>query len=184
MYDSIPDSSLYKCATCRTKLKVWPKNKVARTRCTICFDEVINDGTNLHVCFTCSGRGRNDENHLCNSHSLSQEQNLTLVDWENDDNIFVIANHDDNDEDAQIMNQTRDQVLNDENDMADNAPPGYEEAIKYPTVSTWNDYRRNKTNQLIRQYSRLASSGSSAVQDPEAQYMVSYPSQLSANQDI
>jgi len=183
MYDNIPDSSLYKCATCRTKLKVWPRN-VARSRCTKCYEEIINDGTNLHVCFTCAGRGRYDENHLCNAHSLSEEPDLTLVDWENDDNTFVIINHDDEEDDVEAMSRMRDQVSNDENDMTDTAPPGYEEAVKYPTVSTWNDYRINKTNQLIRQYSRLASSGSSAIQDPEAQHMVPYPRQLSTNQNI
>lgn len=109
---------------------------------------------------------------------------MTLVDWENDDNTFVIINHDDEEDDVETMSRMRDQVSNDENDMTDTAPPGYEEAVKYPTVSTWNDYRINKTNQLIRHYSRLASSGSSAIQDPEAQHMVPYPRRLSTNQNI
>ena len=53
-------------------------------------------------------------------------------------------------------------------------PPGYEEADSFPTVSAWDDYRINKTGNLIRQYSirlvRMVSSGSaSAAEDPEAQ---------------
>ena len=53
-------------------------------------------------------------------------------------------------------------------------PPGYEEADSFPTVSSWDDYRINKTGQLIKQYSRsmirMVSYGSdSATEDLEAQ---------------
>ena len=53
-------------------------------------------------------------------------------------------------------------------------PPGYEEADSFPTVSAWDDYRIDKTGNLIRQYSirlvRMVSSGSaSAAEDPEAE---------------
>ena len=57
-------------------------------------------------------------------------------------------------------------------------PPGYEEADSFPTVSTWDDYRINKTGQLIKQCSRsliqMVSYGStSAAEDLEAQNSVS-----------
>ena len=57
-------------------------------------------------------------------------------------------------------------------------PPGYEEADSFPTVSAWDDYRINKTGQLIKQYSRslirMVSYGStSAAEDLEAQNSVS-----------
>ena len=68
-------------------------------------------------------------------------------------------------------------------------PPGYEEAVGYPTVSPWEDSKKNKTNQLIRQYStglkRMISSPSfDDSEDQESQRMMSYPRQPPSNPDI
>jgi len=185
-YDAFPPSSLYKCSTCQKRLKVWPSSKLDESRCGFCDEEIINDDTNMHVCFPCAGKGPMNQNHLCNRHSLSQGRALTLVNWKDKDsgNFFKPVDEDDGLGDA--GGGTADTV----NEGTINIdPPGYEEATKFPTVSNWDDYRGNKTSKIIRQYSSgfkrmVSSSGSDAAEDLEAHNMLSYPRQPPTNPDI
>ena len=76
-YDSIPDSSLYKCKNCHKDLKVWPVDKLEGTKCTKCDVDVTNDGTNIHVCFTCGGeRHKTDRNHSKEAKSQATAKSL------------------------------------------------------------------------------------------------------------
>ena len=68
-------------------------------------------------------------------------------------------------------------------------PPGYEEALEYPTVSSWDENQKNKPQQLITQYSlrlnpMVSSSESESQEVPETQNMLSYPRQPSTNPDM
>ena len=145
------------------------------------------NGTNLHVCFRCAGRGRYDTMHLCNNH-MESLTSLTMVIWEEFENVNEISFV--NEEDSSVTHNDTSQVSEQLAEIRENEdetidqydydidPPGYEEADSFPTVSSWDDYRINKTGQLIKQYSRslirMVSYGStSAAEDLEAQNSVS-----------
>ena len=124
--------------------------------------------------------------HLCNDH-MESLTSLTLVFWEefntendisfvNEENSSAAQNDDLNT--SQVSEQYEETHENEDETIAqyyyDIDPPGYEEADSFPTVSAWDDYRINKTGQLIKQYSRslirMVSYGSaSAAEDLEAQ---------------
>ena len=128
--------------------------------------------------------------HLCNDH-MESLTSLTLVFWEefNTENDISFVNEEDssaaqNDElnTSQVSEQYEETHGNEDETIDqyyyDIDPPGYEEADSFPTVSAWDDYRINKTGQLIKQYSRslirMVSYGStSAEEDLEAQNSVS-----------
>ena len=124
--------------------------------------------------------------HLCNDH-MESLTSLTLVFWEefNTENDISFVNEEDssavqNDDlnTSQVSEQYEETHGNEDETIDqyyyDIDPPGYEEADSFPTVSAWDDYRINKTGQLIKQYSRslirMVSYGSaSAAEDQEAQ---------------
>ena len=131
--------------------------------------------------------------HLCNDH-MESLTSLTLVFWEefNTENDISFVNEEDssvaqNDDlnTSQVSEQYEETHENEDETIDqyyydidqyyyDIDPPGYEEADSFPTVSAWDDYRINKTGQLIKQYSRslirMVSYGSdSATEDLEAQ---------------
>jgi len=124
--------------------------------------------------------------HLCIYH-MESSTSLTLVMWEQFENKNGISFVNEEDSvDAQNDDMNTNQVSVQLADIRENEdetidqydydidPPEYEEADNFPTVSAWDDYRINKTGQLIKQYSRslirMVSYGStSAAEDLEAQ---------------
>jgi len=184
-YNAIPSSSLYTCSTCQKPLKLWPSSRLEETRCTYCEVQIINDDTNLHVCFPCAGKGPYNQNHLCNRHGLTQG-GLTRVNWPDKENFFQPE-----DEGPAVSGEENNhqENRNEEKSEVGIDPPGYEEATRYPTVSPWDDHTKNKTSQMIRQYStglkRMISSPSyDDSEDQEAQRMMAYPRQPPTNPHI
>ena len=128
--------------------------------------------------------------HLCNNH-MESLTSLTMVIWEKFENVNEISFV--NEEDSSVaqnddlntrqVSEQLAEIRENEDETIDQYdydidPPGYEEADSFPTVSSWDDYRINKTGQLIKQYSRslirMVSYGStSAAEDLEAQNSVS-----------
>ena len=124
--------------------------------------------------------------HLCNDH-MESLTSLTLVFWEefNTENDISFVNEEDSsaaqndDLNTSQVSEHHEETHGNEDETIDQYyydidPPGYEEADSFPTVSAWDDYRINKTGQLIKQYSRslirMVSYGSaSATEDLEAQ---------------
>ena len=83
--DAIPSSPLYKCKKCQKQLKLWPVEKLSKTKCFKCDGEKYdNDGTNVHVCFTCEDW--NMDLHLCSKHHRGQE--VIEVDFEEKSSIY------------------------------------------------------------------------------------------------
>jgi len=124
--------------------------------------------------------------HLCNNH-MESSTSTTFVSWGEHGNQMsfmseerlrsLVAQYEGfntrqmSDQCIEI-HENEDETIDQCDDDMD--PPGYEEADSFPTVSAWDDYRINKTGNLIRQYSirlvQMVSSGSaSATEDPEAQ---------------
>jgi len=85
-FDSIPPSTLYKCKTCVKPLKVWPVEKLLKGECRACDEEYENDGTNVHVCFTCQ-RTTYTKYHLCNNHHGLQPGEMRQVNFEDKDSL-------------------------------------------------------------------------------------------------
>jgi hypothetical protein len=62
-YKSIPDSPMYSCSECNSPLKLWPVEKIEKSQCLKCRNfEIINSGSNLHMCFVC-------DSVLCDRHN-------------------------------------------------------------------------------------------------------------------
>ena len=160
LYNNIPDSELYKCNKCLMNLKVWPKEKLESAQCTYCEKKVTNDGTNVHVCFSCGGDHLLLDKyycHLCSDHG--QVGNMVEVTWEPDE--FFLATADSTSASA----PPNPEVPPPEFDPTDIAPPTYEEAITLPNVtySKWKDNFVRKPQQFIRQYSSRTTDEESMV---------------------
>ena len=108
------------------------------------------------------------------------------VNWADKENFFQPEDNDPGPSGQQNNHQYSE--TQDKNEIGI-APPGYEEAMRYPTVLPWDDPKKNKTTQLIRQYSsglkRMISSPSyDGSEDQESQRMMPYPRQPLSNPDM
>ena len=85
-FDAIPSSPLYKCKKCQKQLKLWPVEKLSKSKCFKCgpYPKYVNDGTNVHVCFFCNNW--NMDHHLCSKHHRGQE--VIEVDFEEKSSIY------------------------------------------------------------------------------------------------
>ena len=63
-YQTIPDSSLYSCTTCKAPLKLWPPDKLSKAKCSKCEEELDSQ---VHLCFTCP-KTMSDRHYLCGKH--------------------------------------------------------------------------------------------------------------------
>ena len=53
-YQRITDSTNYFCKKCDdAPLRIWPPEKLAKTKCSKCRERIINFEGNLHLCFIC-----------------------------------------------------------------------------------------------------------------------------------
>ena len=91
--DSYPDSSLYQCKTCEKPLKLWPIERLKKSDCIKCRDDIDNDGHNLHICFPCQ-RDQVQVHHLCSFHNIDTNGLLT-VDFSDTDSIPSKIKHKD-----------------------------------------------------------------------------------------
>ena len=76
-YQRIPDSSNYFCKKCDdTPLKIWPPEKLAKSKCSKCCERITNSGDNLHLCFICNKA-------LCGRHFHPTDPSAAIiVDWD------------------------------------------------------------------------------------------------------
>lgn len=76
-YQRIPDSTNYFCKKCDdAPLKIWPPEKLAKTKCSKCRERIINFEGNLHLCFIC-------DKALCPRHlHPSDPSAAVIVDWD------------------------------------------------------------------------------------------------------
>jgi len=126
-YSSIPYSDFYSCKKCNSRLKLWPMNKLSRSRCSKCKTKIENDGTNLHVCFTCP-KDISEKNHLCSGHH-AQGQGLVLVDFDDLENFGVEAQQYNLFSNVHTIPETK------EGSIEYPPPPPYE----YSTNKSWNE---------------------------------------------
>jgi len=83
VYDYIPDSEMYSCADCNSPLKLWPVEKIEKSPCIKCRNfEIINSGSNLHMCFVCDGV-------LCDRHNAYYPSRL-VVDFRKMDSLVTV----------------------------------------------------------------------------------------------
>ena len=144
-YNNIPDSTLYKCNKCLKNLKVWPADKLQNIQCTYCKKIVINNGTNVHVCFRCAGSFILQDPfkfHICSDHQ--QTRHVVEITWEPESVDFglSVTNNHSNTDPPDI-------------DTEDIALPTYEEAMEFPNVSlsTSSEDSRRHSQQLRSDYS-------------------------------
>ena len=71
---TMPNSTLYSC-------KSWPADCLAVSQCDKCEEKIVNNGRNLHVCFTCPKTHVSHRQHLCNDHGDVHLQRVVLVDF-------------------------------------------------------------------------------------------------------
>ena len=76
-YERIADSTNYFCKKCDdAPLKIWPAEKLAKTKCSKCSAKIINSGSNLHLCFIC-------DKALCARHVHPADPSAAvIVDWD------------------------------------------------------------------------------------------------------
>ena len=78
----MPNSPLYSCKSCNNKpLKLWPADCLAESQCMKCEEKIVNNGRNLHVCFTCPETHVSHRQHLCGEHGDVHLQRVVLVDF-------------------------------------------------------------------------------------------------------
>jgi len=148
-FDNIPPSPLYRCKKCQKNLKLWPKENLSSSICKKCKNWINNDGTNLHVCFTCQG-DISIRNHLCSNH-LGRD--ILEVDF--DDLEHLTAWYESGNEES--MPLVKSEPIK---DNVNPPPPAYDEAITEPPqpgMPTWNDRMSmgaaNMRSRMIRQTS-------------------------------
>ena len=78
---TMQNSTLYSCKSCSARLKLWPADCLAVSQCTKCEEKIVNNGRNLHVCFTCPRTHVSHRQHLCSDHRDVHLQRVVLVDF-------------------------------------------------------------------------------------------------------
>lgn len=99
-YGEIPDSPLYHCQKCDTHLKVWPADKIESMDCASleCSEEVKNNGSNIHLCFTC-------DRMVCDKHNSNPGQRIN-IDMSNPESVRLAINDRVNEDPGSILNDT------------------------------------------------------------------------------
>lgn len=136
--DQMPNSSLYKCKNCKNMLKLWPINKLEKSKCIKCENEIVNNGSNLHICFTCisvgtqhSGQGSEkgcsskviNHNHWTNHHLCSrhtEEGNVIEVNFEDFASIPSVSRFIPSGADTELV-----EIASKEGPATSSLPPGW-----------------------------------------------------------